>query len=228
MANREALLLFDCSDVSALLLCRTLGVMANADTPEDAQTARANGAEGLGLCRTEHMFFSTEERIKAVRKMIVAQSKEARVKALDELLPFQRSDFEGLFKAMEGLPVTIRLLDPPLHEFLPDGDVHEVVAMLAKETGASAQDIQDTIERLEELNPMLGFRGCRLAITYPEIAEMQVGQLGLSGITLPTVYRIIPCICLLLAVNQQPCIYCIPATCALWVEGRVDIRRSAL
>jgi len=152
---------------------RTLGVFTNADTPDDAQVARDNGAEGIGLCRTEHMFFSSEERIKTVRKMIVAQDKEARIKALEELLPFQRSDFEGLFTAMSGLPVTIRLLDPPLHEFLPDGDVEEVVATLAKETGATEQDIMDTVERLEELNPMLGFRGCRLAITYPEIAEMQ-------------------------------------------------------
>ncbi|CAD7701750.1 unnamed protein product [Ostreobium quekettii] len=152
---------------------RTMGVYTNADTPEDAAMARENGAEGIGLCRTEHMFFATEERIKTVRKMIVAQSKEDRVKALDELLPFQRSDFEGLFTAMDGLPVTIRLLDPPLHEFLPDGDMDEVVEMLARETGGKPADIAETIERLEELNPMLGFRGCRLAITYPEIAEMQ-------------------------------------------------------
>lgn len=162
-----------------VLVRRTLGVFTNADTPEDAQIARENGAEGIGLCRTEHMFFSSEERIKTVRKMIVAQDKESRIKALEELLPFQRSDFEGLFTAMSGLPVTIRLLDPPLHEFLPDGDVEEVVATLAQETGATPQDIMETVERLEELNPMLGFRGCRLAITYPEIAEMQVRGLNL-------------------------------------------------
>jgi len=153
---------------------RTLKVYTNADTPDDAEVARQNGAEGIGLCRTEHMFFASEERIKTVRKMIVAQDREARVKALNELLPFQRSDFEGLFKAMSGLPVTIRLLDPPLHEFLPDGEMNDVIAMLAKETGVAPDTIAETIEKLEELNPMLGFRGCRLAITYPEIAEMQV------------------------------------------------------
>lgn len=169
--------------ILSLVVLRTLGVFTNADTPDDAQVARDNGAEGIGLCRTEHMFFSSEERIKTVRKMIVAQDKEARIKALEELLPFQRSDFEGLFTAMSGLPVTIRLLDPPLHEFLPDGDVEEVVATLAKETGATEQDIMDTVERLEELNPMLGFRGCRLAITYPEIAEMQVRYCSALGRT---------------------------------------------
>ncbi|GMH41824.1 hypothetical protein BSKO_09734 [Bryopsis sp. KO-2023] len=153
---------------------RTMSVLANADTPEDATVARKNGAQGVGLCRTEHMFFATEKRITSVRRMIVAQDTETRKAALKEILEFQRSDFEGLFKAMDGLPVTIRLLDPPLHEFLPAGDHEEVVAQLASETGVPEDIIADTVDKLEELNPMLGFRGCRLGITYPEIPEMQV------------------------------------------------------
>jgi len=152
---------------------RSMRVLANADTPDDARAARHNGAQGIGLCRTEHMFFASEERIKAMRKMIVAQSNEARVAALDELLPYQRSDFEGIFRAMDGYPVTVRLLDPPLHEFLPAGEHHEVVQQLASQTGISEDAIDETVTRLEELNPMLGFRGCRLAIMYPEIASMQ-------------------------------------------------------
>eukprot|EP00195_Chlamydomonas_chlamydogama_P010279 CAMPEP_0202891472 /NCGR_PEP_ID=MMETSP1392-20130828/1515_1 /ASSEMBLY_ACC=CAM_ASM_000868 /TAXON_ID=225041 /ORGANISM="Chlamydomonas chlamydogama, Strain SAG 11-48b" /LENGTH=863 /DNA_ID=CAMNT_0049575227 /DNA_START=362 /DNA_END=2953 /DNA_ORIENTATION=- len=153
---------------------RRLRVLTNADTPEDAAEARKFGAEGIGLCRTEHMFFASEERIAAVRRMIVAQSKEARLKALADLLPFQRADFEGIFRAMEGLPVTIRLLDPPLHEFLPDGEMEEVCAALAQDAGISVDEVYDTIDKLSEVNPMLGFRGCRLGITYPEITEMQV------------------------------------------------------
>lgn len=153
---------------------RRLGVLTNADTPEDAAEARKFGAEGIGLCRTEHMFFASEERIATVRRMIVAQTKEARLKALADLLPFQRADFEGILRAMDGLPVTLRLLDPPLHEFLPDGEMTEVCEALARDAGVTVDEVYSTIEKLQEVNPMLGFRGCRLGITYPEITEMQV------------------------------------------------------
>ena len=149
---------------------RTLNVRTNADTPKDAQAAVRFGAEGIGLCRTEHMFFD-EERIPAVREMIVAKTVEQRKKALDKLLPMQRGDFEGLFKALGGLPVTIRLLDPPLHEFLPHDD--EDIRTLAKEMGLTFEELKETVNDLHEFNPMLGHRGCRLAVTYPEIAEMQ-------------------------------------------------------
>ncbi|KAK3138809.1 hypothetical protein QOZ80_5AG0373660 [Eleusine coracana subsp. coracana] len=152
---------------------RQLKVMANADTPEDALAARNNGAEGIGLCRTEHMFFASDERIKAVRQMIMAPTLELRQKALDRLLPYQRSDFEGIFRAMDGLPVTIRLLDPPLHEFLPEGNIEEIVQELCSETGADQEEALARIEKLSEVNPMLGFRGCRLGISYPELTEMQ-------------------------------------------------------
>ncbi len=149
---------------------RTLKVRTNADAPKDAETAINFGAEGIGLCRTEHMFFE-EDRIPAVREMIVAKTVEQRKKALDKLLPMQRGDFEGIFKAMQGFPVTIRLLDPPLHEFLPhsDGDIKA----LAAEMGLAFEELKETVEGLQEFNPMLGHRGCRLAVTYPEIAEMQ-------------------------------------------------------
>lgn len=153
---------------------RRMKVMANADTPEDALTARNNGAQGIGLCRTEHMFFASDERIKAVRKMIMAATAEQRKDALDLLLPYQRSDFEGIFRAMEGLPVTIRLLDPPLHEFLPEGDVEQIVSELTIHTGMTVEQVYSRIEKLSEVNPMLGFRGCRLGISYPELTEMQV------------------------------------------------------
>ncbi|KAJ0979670.1 hypothetical protein J5N97_015144 [Dioscorea zingiberensis] len=153
---------------------RQLKVMANADTPGDALTARNNGAEGIGLCRTEHMFFASDERIKAVRRMIMAATLEQRKKALDLLLPYQRSDFEGIFRAMDGLPVTIRLLDPPLHEFLPEGDIEDIVSELSLDTGMSEDEVFLRIEKLSEVNPMLGFRGCRLGISYPELTEMQV------------------------------------------------------
>jgi pyruvate,orthophosphate dikinase len=152
---------------------RQLKVMANADTPDDALAARNNGAEGIGLCRTEHMFFASDERIKAVRQMIMAPNLELRQKALDLLLPYQRSDFEGIFRAMDGLPVTIRLLDPPLHEFLPEGDIEDIVKELCAETGADQEEALARIEKLSEVNPMLGFRGCRLGISYPELTEMQ-------------------------------------------------------
>ncbi|POO02344.1 Pyruvate, phosphate dikinase [Trema orientale] len=152
---------------------RRLKVMANADTPEDALTARNNGAQGIGLCRTEHMFFASDERIKAVRKMIMAATTEQRKAALNLLLPYQRSDFEGIFRAMDGLPVTIRLLDPPLHEFLPEGDLEQIVGELTTETGMTEDEVFARVEKLSEVNPMLGFRGCRLGISYAELTEMQ-------------------------------------------------------
>ena len=149
---------------------RKIGVRTNADTPHDAKVAREFGAEGIGLCRTEHMFFEGE-RIKAVREMIIARDETGRRKALDKLLPFQRSDFEGIFKEMDGFPVIIRLLDPPLHEFLPKEE--EDMAMLAQEMNLSLEKVKEISASLHEFNPMLGHRGCRLGITYPEITEMQ-------------------------------------------------------
>jgi pyruvate,orthophosphate dikinase len=149
---------------------RTLKVRTNADTPHDATVAMRFGAEGIGLCRTEHMFFNPD-RIPAMREMIVSRTEEQRRKALDKLLPMQRSDFEGMFTAMQGHPVTIRLLDPPLHEFLPQED--EDIAALAKEMGLDFAELKAIIAGLHEFNPMMGHRGCRLAVTYPEIAEMQ-------------------------------------------------------
>lgn len=150
---------------------RTLDVRANADTPEDASKSREFGAEGIGLCRTEHMFFDGT-RIRTMRRMILASEKEDREVALAALLPYQREDFFGIFRAMDGLPVTIRLLDPPLHEFLPNDD--ESQAEMAKELGISVQRVKSRVSQLHEQNPMLGHRGCRLAVTYPEILEMQV------------------------------------------------------
>ncbi len=149
---------------------RTLKVRTNADNPRDAAVAVKFGAEGIGLCRTEHMFFE-EDRIPAVREMIVAKTEEARRKALNKLLPMQRSDFEGIYKAMEERPVTIRFLDPPLHEFLPHKD--EEIAALAKEMGLTFEELKATVESLHEFNPMMGHRGCRLTVTYPDIADMQ-------------------------------------------------------
>jgi pyruvate, orthophosphate dikinase len=149
---------------------RVLKVRANADTPADARAAIKFGAEGIGLCRTEHMFFD-EDRIRAVREMILAEDEVARRAALAKLLPMQRGDFLALFKIMGGLPVTIRLLDPPLHEFLPHSE--EEIAEVAEAMGADPQRLADRARELHEFNPMLGFRGCRLAIAYPEIAEMQ-------------------------------------------------------
>ena len=149
---------------------RTLGVRANADTPKDALQARKFGAEGIGLVRTEHMFFE-EERIFNFRQMITAETKEKREVALSKILPMQRNDFEQLFEAMEGMPVTIRYLDPPLHEFLPHTD--EEIRPLAESLGMKFVDLKNRIESLKEFNPMMGHRGCRLAVTYPEIAEMQ-------------------------------------------------------
>jgi pyruvate,orthophosphate dikinase len=158
---------------------RQLGVRTNADTPQDARKAREFGAEGIGLCRTEHMFFTdfeqperSHDRQRAIQEMILADTKEARVAALDKLLPFQRRDFIGIFKAMDGFPVTIRLIDPPLHEFVPHDRAKQ--QELAKELKLDVEKVARRVEQLHEANPMLGHRGCRLCITYPEILEMQV------------------------------------------------------
>lgn len=150
---------------------RKLGVRANADTPYDAKVARDFGAEGIGLCRTEHMFFG-KERLPIVRQMILAKDKGERVAALQKLLPMQKGDFKGIFKVMEKLPVTIRLLDPPLHEFLPTRE--EEMESVASEMKISVKELKDKVASLHEFNPMLGHRGCRLGITYPEVYDMQV------------------------------------------------------
>ncbi len=149
---------------------RRMKIRANAETPADARTARSFGAEGIGLCRTEHMFFEGS-RIVAMREMILADNEEGRRVALAKLLPMQRSDFVELFEIMKGLPVTIRLLDPPLHEFLPHTD--EEVAEVARSMGVDSAKLRERADSLHEFNPMLGHRGCRLAVSYPEIAEMQ-------------------------------------------------------
>lgn len=149
---------------------RKLKVRTNADTPRDTLQAVEFGAEGIGLCRTEHMFFA-EDRIMAVREMIVAKDEEQRRKALDKILPMQRQDFTEIYEALEGMPATIRFLDPPLHEFVPHSD--EEIAELAKEMGLTFEELKATVEDLHEFNPMMGHRGCRLAVSYPEIAEMQ-------------------------------------------------------
>jgi pyruvate,orthophosphate dikinase len=149
---------------------RKLKVRTNADTPEDSKVARGFGAEGIGLCRTEHMFFG-ENRLRAVREMILAENEKERIKALRKLEPLQKGDFKGIFKAMAGLPVTIRLLDPPLHEFLPKGE--KEMQKVAKDMKISLKDLQKKVQSLHEVNPMLGHRGCRLAVTYPEIYKMQ-------------------------------------------------------
>ena len=148
-----------------------MGVRANADTPQDATVARRLGAEGIGLCRTEHMFFD-EERIPLVRQMILASSEQERNRALERLLPLQQADFEGIFRALDGLPVTIRLLDPPLHEFLPHGV--KAIERLAEHTGLTPEEVSDKVKSLAEVNPMLGHRGCRLGLTTPAIYEMQI------------------------------------------------------
>ena len=153
---------------------RRLKVRTNADTPADARKATELGAEGIGLCRTEHMFFD-EERIAAFREMICSDTAEERKKALDKILPYQQGDFEGIFEAMDGNPVTIRFLDPPLHEFVPNTE--EEIEKLANAQGKSVQQIKDIIQGLHEFNPMMGHRGCRLTVTYPEIAEMQTAAI---------------------------------------------------
>ncbi|MEK9132979.1 MAG: putative PEP-binding protein, partial [Patescibacteria group bacterium] len=149
---------------------RKLKVRANADTPHDAMRAREFGGEGIGLCRTEHMFFE-EDRIPLIREMIIAKDRAGRIKALDKLLPLQRGDFVGIFKAMDSYPVTIRLLDPPLHEFLPTNSSQ--IESLALTMGITVDELNKIVIGLHEINPMLGHRGCRLAVTYPEIYEMQ-------------------------------------------------------
>ena len=160
---------------------KRLKVRTNADTPDEAKVARHFGATGIGLCRTEHMFFEGE-RINAVREMILADDEAGRRKALAKLLPMQRGDFEGLFREMSGLPVTIRLLDPPLHEFLPHDDAGQ--RLLAKEMKVSPGKIRMRVEDLHEFNPMLGHRGCRLGITYPEITEMQARAIFEAGLNM--------------------------------------------
>src|SRR5271166_2151402 len=147
---------------------RKLKIRTNADKPDQAAQAIAFGAEGIGLCRTEHMFF---DHIREMREMILAETPEDRKKALAKLLPFQRADFEGLFRAMKGYPVTIRTLDPPLHEFVPHEDKGQ--EEMAREMGVSKEKISERVRSLHEFNPMLGFRGCRLGIVFPEITEMQ-------------------------------------------------------
>ncbi len=159
---------------------RKLNIRTNADTPEDAKRARDFGAEGIGLCRTEHMFFQ-EDRIAAMREMILAETQEARKAALSKLLPFQRKDFVGIFTAMKGLPVTVRLLDPPLHEFLPHDTKNQ--AEMAERLGVKAAAVKARVSQLHEANPMLGHRGCRLSVTYPEILEMQVQAIVEAAIT---------------------------------------------
>jgi len=170
-------------DISVLLEyadeVSVLGVRANADIPRDAKVAREFGAQGIGLCRTEHMFFGPE-RINKMRTMIVSKTEEQRRAALEQLLPFQRSDFKGLFEEMEGFSVTIRLLDPPLHEFVPESD--EQIKEVAKMIGISEDELRSIVKDLEEFNPMMGHRGVRLAITYPEIAEMQTKAIILAAI----------------------------------------------
>lgn len=158
---------------------RTLKIRANADTPFDAQVARDFGAEGIGLCRTEHMFFE-EDRIPKVREMIVAKDEKTRRIALKKLLPLQQKDFYEIFKVMSGLPVTVRLLDPPLHEFLPHTDAQ--IKEVATNMGISANELQKIVSNLDEVNPMLGHRGCRLGITFPEIVEMQARAIFQAGI----------------------------------------------
>ena len=149
---------------------RQLQVRTNADTPKDAAQALAFGAQGIGLCRTEHMFFEGT-RIKAVREMILSKTEEQRRVALAKLLPMQQGDFEGIYEAMQGLPVTIRFLDPPLHEFVPHTEAE--IQELSEDMNISVEEINNVIASLHEFNPMMGHRGCRLAVSYPEIAEMQ-------------------------------------------------------
>ncbi|CAL5395605.1 unnamed protein product [Camellia sinensis] len=163
---------------------RRLKVMENADTPDDALIARNNGAEGIGLGRTEHMFFASYERIKAVRKMIMAVTLEQRKTALDVLLPYQRSDLRAYSVQWLGFPVTIRLLDHPLLEFLPEGDLGEIISELTKDAGMTEDDVYSKIEKLSEVNPMLGFRGCRLGISYPELTEMQVHAIFQAAVSM--------------------------------------------
>ncbi|MEG2138953.1 MAG: putative PEP-binding protein, partial [Oscillospiraceae bacterium] len=170
---------------------RQLQVYANADTPKDARQGMEFGAQGIGLTRTEHMFFE-ESRIKAMREMIVADNTADRKKALAKIKPFKQGDFEGIYEAMEGNPVVIRFLDPPLHEFLPtkESDIKE----LAADLGITVEKLHNVIESLHEFNPMMGHRGCRLAVSYPEIAEMQTTAVITAAInvTKKGKYTIVP------------------------------------
>ncbi|MBQ3600966.1 MAG: pyruvate, phosphate dikinase, partial [Lachnospiraceae bacterium] len=153
---------------------RTLKVRTNADNPRDTKNAVHLGAEGIGLCRTEHMFFD-EERIPKIRKMILSETVEAREAALNELIPFQKGDFKAMYKELKGLPMTVRYLDPPLHEFLPTEE--EDIKQLASDMGVTVEHLKEKCTELHEFNPMMGHRGCRLAVTYPEIAKMQTRAL---------------------------------------------------
>ena len=186
---------------------RTLKVRTNADTPKDAETALHFGAEGVGLCRTEHMFFD-EDRIAAMREMIVSKTVDQRKAALAKLLPMQRADFAGIYKAMKGLPVTIRFLDPPLHEFLPTAE--EDIRALANEMVIPYDELVNTIESLHEFNPMMGHRGCRLAVTYPEIAEMQTRAVIEAAIEVKQEcgYDIVPEIMIPLVGEKKELKYC--------------------
>jgi len=177
---------------------RRLKVRANADIPKDAKIARALGAEGIGLCRTEHMFFA-EERLPIVQEMILADTEEGRIKALDKLLPMQKEDFKGLFREMDGYPVTIRLLDPPLHEFLPKREelMVEIATLEATKGDANLvsqkKKLLDRVQDLHEFNPMLGLRGCRLGIVYPEISKMQARAIFEAACELAKEgYKIVP------------------------------------
>jgi pyruvate,orthophosphate dikinase len=167
-------------------------VRTNADTPHDAAQAAAFGAEGIGLCRTEHMFFEAD-RIRAIREMIVSETSEQREKALEKLEPMQQGDFEAIYEAMKGRPVTIRLLDPPLHEFVPT-DPKEIED-LAKEMGLTVEHLNHVISGLHEFNPMMGHRGCRLDVTYPEIAKMQTAAIIKAALAVRSrrpAWRIVP------------------------------------
>ncbi|MCI9545679.1 MAG: pyruvate, phosphate dikinase [Lachnospiraceae bacterium] len=170
---------------------RTMKVRTNADTPADTENAVRLGAEGIGLCRTEHMFFDAE-RIPKIRKMILSDTEEAREEALNELIPFQKADFKAMYEALEGKPMTVRYLDPPLHEFLPTDP--EDIAALAKDMGLTVEEVKSRCSELHEFNPMMGHRGCRLAVTYPEIARMQTRAVMEAAIevTREKGYRIVP------------------------------------
>jgi len=182
IATRDAELSGDFGKLMALAdRHKQMEVRTNADTPDEARMARSFGATGIGLCRTEHMFFEGE-RITAVREMILADTEAERRKALTKLLPIQRGDFEGLFEAMDGLPVTIRLLDPPLHEFLPHDETNQ--RLMAADMGVSLGKIKMRVEELHEFNPMMGHRGCRLGISYPEITEMQARAVLEAGLNM--------------------------------------------
>jgi pyruvate,orthophosphate dikinase len=171
---------------------RKLRVRTNADNPRDAMQAVKFGAEGIGLCRTEHMFFEGD-RIKAMREMIVAKDVESRKKALAKVKPYQQGDFEAMYEVLQGRPMTVRYLDPPLHEFVPTKE--EDIVELAKEMKLDVEDLKQTIAGLHEFNPMMGHRGCRLAVTYPEIAEMQTEAVISAAINVNRKhpeYRIVP------------------------------------